>query len=187
MLDHAFLDCVAAMRSALETALLERLDDDEHFQVDILSGDTSWDTSYGLPGEDEPIAVRLDVNLEWPTWSQTALRQLNIGETPNEGPEVGVELVIRVTNLAVEPPFELVLKNAEAQGPRLGDEYVERTAINVEHASDADGTNRRTSIEITYEGSYSFTEDSLADTKALDDAFSPLGSWLASLLVRLAE
>lgn len=175
------------MRTALESALLERLDSDEHFQIDILSGDTSWDTSYGLPGDDDANAVRLDINLEWPTWSQTALRQLNIGENPAEGPEVGVELIIRVTNLEGEPDWSAVLAHVDVRGPRLGDEPVERTAINVEHTTDAEGKNRRTSLEITFEGSFSFTEEALADTKALDDAFDPLGGWLASVLVRLAD
>ena len=51
MLDHVFTDAISALRDAFEAAFLERQAFDEHFQVDVLLGDLSWETSYGLPGE----------------------------------------------------------------------------------------------------------------------------------------
>lgn len=44
------------------------------YQVDVLLGDVTWETSYGLPGEGSPPRVQADITLDWPTWSQTADR-----------------------------------------------------------------------------------------------------------------
>ena len=51
------------MRSArsatpLEDAMLERFAPEEHFHVDVLLGDTTWETSYGIPGEGDPPRTR---------------------------------------------------------------------------------------------------------------------------------
>ena len=51
MLDHVFTDAIGALRDTFEKALLERQAFEERFQVDVLLGDTTWETSYGLPGE----------------------------------------------------------------------------------------------------------------------------------------
>ena len=51
MLDHVFLDAIGAVRRSLEDALLERHAFEEHFQIDVLLGDATWETSYTLPGE----------------------------------------------------------------------------------------------------------------------------------------
>ena len=40
----------------------------------VLLGDMTWETSYGLPGEGLPPRVQADITLEWPTWAQTAYR-----------------------------------------------------------------------------------------------------------------
>ena len=69
MLDHVFTDAIGALREALENALLERQAFEERFQTDILLGDTTWETTYGLPGEGLPPRVRADISLLWPTWS----------------------------------------------------------------------------------------------------------------------
>ena len=79
MLDHVFVDAIGALRDALEAALLERMSPEEHFQVDVLLGDTTWETSYGLPGEGTPPRVRCDITLDWPTWSQSAFRSWLLG------------------------------------------------------------------------------------------------------------
>jgi hypothetical protein len=67
VLDHVFTDAIGALREALEAARLERLALEEHFQVDVMLGDLTWETSYGLPGEGDPPRVRCDLTLEWPT------------------------------------------------------------------------------------------------------------------------
>jgi len=50
MLDHVFTDAISALRDAFEAAFLERQAFEEHFQVDVLLGDVTWETSYGLAG-----------------------------------------------------------------------------------------------------------------------------------------
>jgi len=50
MLDHVFTDAISALRDAFEAAFLERQAFEEHFQSDVLLGDLTWETSYGLPG-----------------------------------------------------------------------------------------------------------------------------------------
>ena len=50
MLDHVFTDAISALREAFEGAFLERQAFEEHFQMDVLLGDLTWETSYGLPG-----------------------------------------------------------------------------------------------------------------------------------------
>ena len=47
MLDHVFTDAIGALRDAFEGAFLERQAFEEHFQVDVLLGDVTWETSYG--------------------------------------------------------------------------------------------------------------------------------------------
>src|SRR3954464_12448942 len=51
MLDHVFTDAIGALRDTFENALLERQAFEERFQADVLLGDLTWETSYGLPGE----------------------------------------------------------------------------------------------------------------------------------------
>ena len=59
MLDHVFTDAIGALRDALEFALLERQAFEERFHVDVLLGDMTWETSYGLPGEGMIVLVVL--------------------------------------------------------------------------------------------------------------------------------
>src|SRR5208282_6134315 len=103
MLDHILVDVITQIRRALEDALLQRQAVEERFQVDVFLGDVSWETSYSLPGEGQPPRVRADLSLDWPTWSQTSYRSWSIGETPDELPEVVVEVALRIQRLA-EPP-----------------------------------------------------------------------------------
>ena len=80
------------MRGSLEGALLQRQAIEERFQVDVFLGDVSWETSYSLPGEEQPPRVRADLSVDWPTWSQTNYRSWSIGVTPDELPEVVIEV-----------------------------------------------------------------------------------------------
>src|SRR5438445_755503 len=68
MLDHVFLDFIAATHKSFSEALLQRQAVEERFQVDVLLGDLSWETSYSLPGESSPPRVRADLSIDWPTW-----------------------------------------------------------------------------------------------------------------------
>ena len=84
MLDHVFTDAIGALRDAMENAFLERQAFEERFQADVLLGDLTWETSYGLPGEGSPPRVRADITMDWPTWAQTSYRNWYIGEPFDE-------------------------------------------------------------------------------------------------------
>nr|NIR42261.1 hypothetical protein [Actinomycetota bacterium]NIS37437.1 hypothetical protein [Actinomycetota bacterium]NIT98877.1 hypothetical protein [Actinomycetota bacterium]NIU22508.1 hypothetical protein [Actinomycetota bacterium]NIU71860.1 hypothetical protein [Actinomycetota bacterium] len=88
MLDHVFTDAIGALRDAFEIARLERQAFEERFQIDVLLGDVSWQTSYGLPGEGLPPRVQADVSCGWPTWSQTAYRSWYVDEELGEPPRI---------------------------------------------------------------------------------------------------
>ena len=103
MLDHVFTDAIGSLRETFENALLERQAFEERFQADVLLGDLTWETSYGLPGEGSPPRVRADITLDWPTWSQTAYRLWYIGEPTDETPHIDIEIVLRVQRLAGSP------------------------------------------------------------------------------------
>ena len=103
MLDHVFTDAIGALREALENALLERQAFEERFQTDILLGDTTWETTYGLPGEGLPPRVRADISLLWPTWSQTSYRNWYIGESVDEPPRIDIETYAHPTRRAGRP------------------------------------------------------------------------------------
>ncbi|HEY6697623.1 MAG TPA: hypothetical protein VIZ67_05315, partial [Acidimicrobiales bacterium] len=109
MLDHVFTDAIGALRDSLERALLERQAFEERFQVDVLLGDVTWETSYGLPGEGLPPRVQADLTLDWPTWAQTAYRSWYIGEPFTDPPRIDIELVLRVQRLAESPDPKAVL------------------------------------------------------------------------------
>jgi hypothetical protein len=187
MLDHVFTDAIGALRDALENALLERLAFEERFQVDVLLGDTTWETSYGLPGEGSPPRVRADITFDWPTWAQTAYRSWYIGEPFDEGPRIEIEIVLRIQRLSEAPDPETVLAVLPETSTQIGSEVLERSGPTVETVYGHDLTSREYAIEVSYEGSYELDEDTLADGSVLDDHFSAMGGWIASTLVRLGD
>src|SRR5215217_4125345 len=128
MLDHVFTDAIGALRDTFENALLERQAFEERFQADVLLGDLSWETSYGLPGEGSPPRVRADITLDWPTWSQTAYRNWYIGEPFDEPPEVLVEVTLRIQRLVSRPEPQEVLAVLPESSPLIGtDTLLERS------------------------------------------------------------
>jgi hypothetical protein len=193
MLDHVFTDAISALREAFEAALLERQAFEEHFQVDVLLGDVVWETSYGLPGEGLPPRVVAHITFDWPTWSQTSYRRWYIEESLDEPPAIEMEIVFRVQRLAEQPEpalFEDVMPEAS---PAIGNERLERAGSTVEigYASGVHAPRAlpEFAIELTYEGLYELAEETLADgsSKLLDEHFSALGGWIASMLVRLGD
>ena len=88
MLDHVFTDAISALRDAFETALLERHAFEEHLQSDVLTGDLTWETSYGLPGEGLPPRVEAHITFTWPTWSQTSDRRWYVDEVLEDAPAI---------------------------------------------------------------------------------------------------
>jgi hypothetical protein len=190
MLDHVFTDAITALREAFENALLERQAFEEHFQVDVLLGDVTWETSYGLPGEGLPPRVVAHVTFDWPTWSQTAYRRWYVEEVFEEPPAIEMELVFRVQRLATQPEPPTFLKVLPDSSPAIGNESMDRAAPTVEVAYGDDLSEAvEFAIEITYEGLYELAEETLADGSSglLDEHFGALGGWISSMLVRLGD
>ncbi|MGH9083317.1 MAG: hypothetical protein ACRDY3_08800 [Acidimicrobiales bacterium] len=204
MLDHPIVDLVSAVRQSFERALLERQAVEERFQVDVFLGDLSWETSYSLPGEGQPPRVRADLSLDWPTWSQTAYRSWSIGETPDEMPEVVVEVAMRIQRLAERPTADRVLAVLPAASPELSGEPLERSATTIEEVrGDPDGISGagragaepgggtapavRWAVEATYEGSIRLDEGQLEDAARIAPVVDELTRWVSSTLVRLAD
>jgi hypothetical protein len=190
MLDHVFTDAITALREAFEAAFLERQAFEEHFQVDVLLGDLTWETSYGLPGEGLPPRVVAHITFDWPTWSQTAYRRWYVDEVFEEPPAIGLEIALSVQRLAQLPEPSTFLGILPATSPSIGKESLERAAPTVEIAYRDDPTDPpEYAIEITYEGLYELAEETLADgsSQLLDEHFGALGGWIASTLVRLGD
>jgi hypothetical protein len=187
VLDHVFVDAIGALRDALEAALLERPTPDEHFQVDVLTGDTTWESSYALPGEATPARIRADITLDWPTWSQTAFRSWLRAEEPDEEPRIEISIVLRVQNLAAAPDPAEVVGVVPVESPPIGDVCLLRTAPTVETAYTSDLTAAGHAVEFAFEGAYDLDDKTLGDGSLLDDHFSAMGGWIASMLVRLGD
>ncbi|HSP04909.1 MAG TPA: hypothetical protein VLR27_15470 [Acidimicrobiales bacterium] len=187
MLDHVFTDAIGALRDALETAMLERMTAEERFQVDVLLGDTTWETSYGLPGEGNPPRVRADITLDWPTWSQSAFRSWLRNEEPEDDPRIEISIVLRLQRLVELPSPDQVTAVLPAESPSVGPDQLHRTAPTVETAYTAELEPVSHALELAYEGAYELDDKALGDGAILDDHFSALGGWIASMLVRLGD
>jgi hypothetical protein len=189
MLDHVFTDAIGALREAFESAFLERQAFDEHFQSDVLLGDLSWETSYGLPGEGLPPRVLAHITFDWPSWSQTAYRRWYVDEVLERQPAIEMEIVFRIQRLAHQPEASAGYAATPPVSPLIGDGALERAAVVVEigHAEGADAPEF--ALEITYEGLYELAEESLANgsSQLLDEHFGALGGWIAATLVRLGD
>jgi hypothetical protein len=192
MLDHVFTDAIGALRDAFESALLERQAFEERFGMDMLLGDMTWQTSYGLPGEGQPPRVQVDISCEWPTWSQTAYRTWYLGESFDDEPRIDIEIVLRVQRLASPPALaslESLLSVLPALSPTIGDHGLERSAPTVEatYAGDDLTTPPEHAIEVSYEGTYPLSEAVLEDGSLLDQHFASMGGWVSALLVRVGD
>ena len=191
MLDHLLIDLITAIRRSFEEALLQRQAVEERFQVDVFLGDVSWETSYSLPGEEQPPRVRADLSIDWPTWSQTSYRSWSIGEASDEPPEVVVEVALRIQRLAGAPPTAMVLGVLPTSSPPLGAEPLLRSSTTIEqvHAEPDDDASPadRWAVEATYEGSIRLEESNLEDPSTLQPTIGQLTRWIASTLVQLAD
>jgi len=192
VIDHVLVDLITALRRSFDQALLERQAVEERFQVDVFLGDVSFETSYSLPGEEQPPRVRADLSVDWPTWSQTAYRSWSIGENPEELPEVVVEVALRVQRLAQAPSTAEILAVLPAESTALGPEALVRTSTTIEEVHDGpsapDGEpGPRWAVEATYEGSVHLEEPQLEHPESIQPMLDALASWVASTLVRLAD
>lgn len=194
MLDHVFTDAISALRDAFEAAFLERQPFEEHFQSDVLLGDLTWETSYGLPGEGEPPRVVAHITFDWPAWSQAAYRRWYVDDELEVRPAIEMEIVLRVQQLAEPVEAERIYKAMPEQSPLIGDDRLERAGLTTEIAHpDPDGDaldfTPEYAVEITFEGLYELAEETVADGRStlLDDHFGALGGWIASTLVKLGD
>lgn len=192
MLDHVFTDVIGALRDAFERAFLERQAFEEHFQVDVMLGDVTWETSYGLPGEGQPPRVLAHVTFEWPSWSQTAYRRWYVDEEIDERPAIDMEIVLRIQRIAEAPDLGKVQATLPTESPMIGGARLERAGITVEtthHDDDTSSASVEHAIEATFEGSYELSESALADgaNVSLDEHFGALGGWVAAMLVKLGD
>ena len=185
MFDHLLVDVIGSIRRSFDQALLQRQAVEERFQVDVFLGDVSWETSYSLPGEEQPPRVRADVSVDWPTWSQTSYRSWSIGEPPDELPEVVIEVALRVQRLAAAPDTEKVLRALPEGNPLLGVDPLVRTATTIEEVHAGDGV--RWAVEATYEGSVRFSEAQLENPAEIEPVIDGLTRWIASTLIQLAD
>ena len=187
MLDHVFTDAIGAMSDAMVGAFLERQAFEERFQVDVLLGDVTWETSYGLPGEGQPPRVRADITLDWPTWAQTAYRSWYIGEPFSDPPEIIVEITLRIQRLAERPDPEKVLAVLPEESPAIGTDPLERSGPTIEQVLGGDLSTSEFAFEVSYEGVVPLEEEALADGSILDERFGGMGGWVASTLVKLGD
>ena len=184
MLDHAFLDVIAAVRGTLERALLERRLAEESLTMDLLLGDVAWETTYALPGEGKEPHITAEITIGWSTWSQTAYRSWATGLEDEEPPVVDVEVVLSARDLAHRPDPARIASTV-GTGPHLGDEpFTEPLPVVEEHPS-ADHT--RFVVNVERVGVVFLDEDAMKTADHLHTVFEPLGPWLASALVRLAD
>jgi hypothetical protein len=187
MLDHIFTDAIGALRDVLERALLERQAFEERFQVDVLLGDVTWETSYGLPGEGLPPRVQADITLEWSTWSQTTYREWYLTEDLDEPPRITVEIVLRLQRLTAAPDPAMILDVLPVESPTIGGDTLVRSTPTLETIYESDLSEPRFAFEVSYEGEYELDEAALADGSVLDERLGTLGGWISSTLVRLGD
>lgn len=187
MLDHVFTDAIDALRQSLEKALLERLTVEEHLNTDVLSGDLTFETSYGLLGEEVPPRVRADVTMLWSAWSQASFREWYLGEGFGEPPRIDIEVTLRVQRLAAAPPVEALLAACPAEGPRIGAESLYRSGPTVESSFDRSGKKPTGAFEVAYNCTYELDEQTLEDSALIDMQLADLGGWIAPALVQLND
>jgi hypothetical protein len=168
-------------------AMLERQAFEERFQVDVLLGDVTRETSYGLPGEGLPPRVRADITLDWPTWAQTAYRSWYIGEPFEEPPEIIVEITLRIQRLAERPDPVMVLAVLPETSPQIGPDRLERSGPTIEQVYGHDLSSGEFALEVSYEGVVPLEEAALVDGSILDERFGGMGGWVASTLVKLGD
>lgn len=186
MLDHVFVQTIGALRKALDAALLERHAIEERFELELMLGDITWETSYTLPGEGPSPRAQAAITFEWSTWSQSAYRSMMIGEGVDEAPEITVQILFRVQRLATSPDPAAVLGALPPTPPALGGLPLERTAPTIEQQLDNDG-NGRFAVEVAFEGTYEIPDEAFAELARFDVDMAPLGGWIASGLVRLTD
>ena len=199
MLDHVFTDAISALRDAFEAAFLERQAFEEHFQVDVLLGDITWETSYGLPGEGQPPTGGRPRHLRLADVEPDRLPPLVRRRGARDAPRPSRWRSCSASSASPNSPRPSgCTPRLPESSPLIGDGRLERAGLTVEIAhpdpaeaasAGADSPELEYAVEITYEGLYELAEETLADgtSSLLDEHFGALGGWVASTLVRLGD
>jgi hypothetical protein len=187
MLDHVFLAAVEELRRSCSDAMLDANAAEERLTTDLLGGDLSWEGGYALPGEERPHRVRADLTVDWPTWSQAALRSWQLDEDIDEPPQIDIEVVMRIQMLAEPPDLATVRDVLPEEGPTFGEERLRRAAPLIEQHFDNELRPTEWSIEFAYDGTYEVTLAVIEDAARLRTEFHGIGAWIASALVRLGD
>lgn len=187
MLDHVLVEAIAALRRGLESSLLERHATEERFQLDMMLGDISWETSYTLPFEGVPPRVQADIAFDWSTWSQTSYRSWKVGDAGDDAPEIEIEVVLRIQRLAHQPDAMAVLAALPDEGPAVLGEALEREGPMVQQHLDPSAGSAQFAVEVSYVGLARLAVELLEEPGRLDAHFAPLGGWIANSLVRLVD
>ena len=153
--------------------------------MDLLLGDLAWETTYALPGEGEEPHVTAELTVGWSTWSQASYRSWATGLEDEEPPVVDVEVVLAVRDLAARPDPRRIA-HAVGDGPSVGDEPFTTPLPIVEERPSADGPTRFV-VSVERVGAVFLDEEAVKSADQLQTVFEPLGPWLASALVRLAD
>ena len=186
MVDHVVLAAISLLRQSFSAKLLEHQGPEDRLQMDLLLGDLNYEASFSLPFEAKPPRVRADVNLEWPTWSQSAYRSWVLGETLDEQPELLIQLVVRIQRLAELPDLSAVLSALKSTGPALGGEEMDRSLPTVERMVDPEGEDD-IAVEITYDGTCRLDEPTMANPNLLVDDFDRLAQFVSDCLIHLSD
>lgn len=187
MIDHVFIDLIDAIKQSLETSMLERWPAEEHMLLDLWLGDMHFESSYSLPGEASPANIRVDLNLEWPVWSQSIYRSWLLGESDSETLEVGIELAIRVAGLIEPAPADELMKVIDERSPSQLGLLLERSSVVTSQSKLGDDIRSEFELEISFDGTLILEESSLSDKEELTSVVRQLGPWLASMLVRVSD
>ncbi len=187
MFDHVLLDLVNALKGSLATSMLEAPITEERLQFDVWAGDLSFETSYTLPGEEDPPRVRADISVEWSTWSQSAYRSWTLGEGLAEPIEVDIEIALRLGGIAHDLNVEEVVRQLPRRSPEVFESAFDLTGSSCERNFDVATERNEFTAEFAYEAILRIDEEDLGDTTSFDKQFAPIGQWLATLLVRLSD
>ncbi|MDA8115850.1 MAG: hypothetical protein M0000_00435 [Actinomycetota bacterium] len=187
MLDHVLLELVSVVREAVEDSMLEQSDLDERMLIDVWGGDIDYEASYTIPGEPEPPRVRADLSFAWSTFSQSAYRSWWMGQPLQDPPGVEMGVSFRLQMLDAAPDFDGALELFPEQAT-VGEVLTfERAGLLHSSFHEPQLGHVHHALEVPYRAELMLSEELLADPLALKAAIDPLGRWLASSLVGLAD
>ena len=183
MLDHVFVRAIGAMRDALDNALLQRVKNTEEYLLDLVSGETTWEVDYTLPGEEAKPRVYARITFDWSAWSQSAWwNDDEDNRDDDDPPDIDITVMFRVQRLVDPPDVAGAGAALPDDGPVCVPYSLQRQPPSIQQRFYEPGTPPDFSFAVQFEGFY----DLRSDSKPQDD-LAPMGGWIASTLVRMAD